>query len=110
VIGALSPPYRRNLRSRCTKREVDYLLVATDAIRDGLNLDVDHVAFSALSKVLTAGVCVHLAPNELGARSQGVAGRGFKSGTFGVTAMRPPLGQMVLHVRLWTTALRPEKA
>ena len=29
--------------------EVDYL-VATDAIGMGLNLDVDHVAFSALSK------------------------------------------------------------
>ncbi len=62
--------------------DVDYL-VATDAIGMGLNLDVDHVAFSALTK-FDGRRMRPLAPNEL-AQIAGRAGRGMKNGTFGVT-------------------------
>ncbi len=79
--------------------EVDYL-VATDAIGMGLNLDVDHVAFSALTK-FDGRRMRPLAPNEL-AQIAGRAGRGFKSGTFGVTGDAPPLDDGVAR-RSWIT-------
>src|SRR6056297_1642094 len=49
VMGALSPRTRNAQVELYQNGDVDYL-VATDAIGMGLNLDVDHVAFSALSK------------------------------------------------------------
>lgn len=49
VMGALSPRTRNAQVALYQNGEVDYL-VATDAIGMGLNLDVDHVAFSATSK------------------------------------------------------------
>ena len=49
VLGALSPRTRNAQVALYEAGEVDYL-VATDAIGMGLNLDVDHVAFSALRK------------------------------------------------------------
>ena len=87
VMGALSPRTRNAQVAMYQNGEVDYL-VATDAIGMGLNLDVDHVAFSALSK-FDGRRMRPLAPNEL-AQIAGRAGRGFKSGTFGVTGDAPP--------------------
>ena len=88
VMGALSPRTRNAQVAMYQNGEVDYL-VATDAIGMGLNLDVDHVAFSALSK-FDGRRMRPLAPNEL-AQIAGRAGRGFKSGTFGVTGDAPAL-------------------
>jgi ATP-dependent RNA helicase SUPV3L1/SUV3 len=88
VMGALSPRTRNAQVDMYQSGEVDYL-VATDAIGMGLNLDVDHVAFSAVSK-FDGRRMRPLAPNEL-AQIAGRAGRGFKSGTFGVTGDARPL-------------------
>ena len=49
VMGALSPRTRNAQVELYQNGEVDYL-VATDAIGMGLNLDIDHVAFSGLTK------------------------------------------------------------
>lgn len=63
VMGALSPRTRNAQVELYQNGEVDYL-VATDAIGMGLNLDVHHVAFSALSKFDGRRMRA-LAPNEL---------------------------------------------
>jgi ATP-dependent RNA helicase SUPV3L1/SUV3 len=91
-MGALSPRTRKAQVDMYQSGEVDYL-VATDAIGMGLNLDVDHVAFSALSK-FDGRRMRPLAPNEL-AQIAGRAGRGLKSGTFGVTGDAPALDDSV---------------
>ena len=88
VMGALSPRTRNAQVDLYQTGEVDYL-VATDAIGMGLNLDINHVAFSSLSKFDGRRVR-SLAPNEL-AQIAGRAGRGMTSGTFGVTGEAPPL-------------------
>ena len=88
VMGALSPRTRNAQVEMYQSGEVDYL-VATDAIGMGLNLDVDHVAFSSLSK-FDGRRMRPLAPNEL-AQIAGRAGRGQKNGSFGVTGDAPPL-------------------
>ena len=82
VLGALSPRTRNAQVALYQSGDVDFL-VATDAIGMGLNLDVDHVAFSSVRKFdgqnhrnLTAG--------ELG-QIAGRAGRHMNDGTFGVT-------------------------
>ncbi|MEM9309398.1 MAG: helicase-related protein [Pseudomonadota bacterium] len=82
VMGALSPRTRNAQVEMYQNGDVDFL-VATDAIGMGLNLDVDHIAFSALSK-FDGRRMRPLAPNEL-AQIAGRAGRGTKNGTFGVT-------------------------
>ncbi len=82
VMGALSPRTRNAQVELYQNGEVDYL-VATDAIGMGLNLDIDHVAFSGLSK-FDGRRMRDLAPNEL-AQIAGRAGRGMSNGTFGVT-------------------------
>lgn len=82
VMGALSPRTRNAQVEMYQNGEVDYL-VATDAIGMGLNLDIDHVAFSSLSK-FDGHRMRPLAPNEL-AQIAGRAGRGMSDGTFGVT-------------------------
>ena len=92
VMGALSPRTRNAQVAMYQNGEVDYL-VATDAIGMGLNLDVDHVAFSALSK-FDGRRMRPLAPNEL-AQIAGRAGRGFKAGTFGTTGDAPALDEGV---------------
>ncbi|WP_299678926.1 DEAD/DEAH box helicase [uncultured Roseobacter sp.] len=92
VMGALSPRTRNAQVDMYQNGEVDYL-VATDAIGMGLNLDVDHVAFSALSK-FDGRRMRPLAPNEL-AQIAGRAGRGMKNGTFGVTGDAAPLDEGV---------------
>ncbi len=92
VMGALSPRTRNAQVELYQAGEVDYL-VATDAIGMGLNLDVDHVAFSALAK-FDGRRMRPLAPNEL-AQIAGRAGRGMSNGTFGVTGEAPPLDDSV---------------
>ncbi|MGR3322564.1 MAG: helicase-related protein [Pseudooceanicola sp.] len=88
VMGALSPRTRNAQVALYQNGDVDYL-VATDAIGMGLNLDINHVAFSALSK-FDGRRMRNLAPNEL-AQIAGRAGRGMADGTFGVTGEAPPL-------------------
>jgi len=83
----------RNAQVEMYKNVDDDYLVATDAIGMGLNLDVDHVAFSALSK-FDGRRMRQLAPNEL-AQIAGRAGRGMKNGTFGVTGEAGPLDEAV---------------
>ncbi|MDE9449144.1 disulfide oxidoreductase [Aliiroseovarius sp. Z3] len=88
VMGALSPRTRNAQVEMYQSGEVDYL-IATDAIGMGLNLDIDHVAFSALSK-FDGHRMRQLAPNEL-AQIAGRAGRYMKHGSFGVTGEAAPL-------------------
>src|ERR1700691_1547184 len=83
VLGALSPRTRNAQVALYQSGEVDFL-VATDAIGMGLNMDVDHVAFSALEKFDGFGVRP-LRPEETG-QIAGRAGRHMNDGTFGVTA------------------------
>ncbi|HTQ13912.1 MAG TPA: helicase-related protein [Rhizomicrobium sp.] len=83
VLGALSPRTRNAQVALYQSGEVDFL-VATDAIGMGLNMDVDHVAFSALEKFDGVGTRP-LRPEEIG-QIAGRAGRHMNDGTFGVTA------------------------
>ncbi|MBS9717863.1 helicase-related protein [Pseudohalocynthiibacter aestuariivivens] len=87
VMGALSPRTRNAQVEMYQNGDVDYL-VATDAIGMGLNLDIDHVAFSGLSKFDGRRMRA-LAPNEL-AQIAGRAGRHMSDGTFGVTGEAMP--------------------
>ncbi|SMH54944.1 helicase-related protein [Maritimibacter sp. HL-12] len=93
VMGALSPRTRNAQVAMYQNGDVDYL-VATDAIGMGLNLDVDHVAFSALAK-FDGRRMRQLAPNEL-AQIAGRAGRYRSDGTFGVTGEARPLDDEVV--------------
>ncbi|MCT4559610.1 MAG: helicase-related protein [Pelagimonas sp.] len=88
VMGALSPRTRNAQVELYQNGDVDYL-VATDAIGMGLNLDVDHVAFSSLTK-FDGRRMRPLQPNEL-AQIAGRAGRGMKDGTYGVTGEAAPI-------------------
>jgi ATP-dependent RNA helicase SUPV3L1/SUV3 len=92
VMGALSPRTRNAQVELYQNGDVDYL-VATDAIGMGLNLDINHVAFSALTK-FDGRRMRQLAPNEL-AQIAGRAGRGMSDGTFGVTGEAEPLDDEV---------------
>jgi ATP-dependent RNA helicase SUPV3L1/SUV3 len=82
VLGALSPRARNAQVGMFQAGEVDYL-VATDAIGMGLNMDIDHVTFSALAKYDGRGMR-RLLPAEL-AQIAGRAGRYTRDGTFGTT-------------------------
>ncbi len=82
VLGALSPRTRNAQVALYQSGDVDFL-VATDAIGMGLNLDVDHVAFSALRK-FDGHSHRNLTPSEMG-QIAGRAGRHMNDGTFGVT-------------------------
>jgi ATP-dependent RNA helicase SUPV3L1/SUV3 len=82
VFGALSPRTRNAQVALYQAGEVDYL-VATDAIGMGLNLDIDHVAFTALGKYDGRGPRP-LRPAEV-AQVAGRAGRHTRDGTFGPT-------------------------
>ncbi|MBT0958723.1 disulfide oxidoreductase [Alphaproteobacteria bacterium KMM 3653] len=92
VMGALSPRTRNAQVEMYQNGEVDYL-VATDAIGMGLNLDVQHVAFSGLAK-FDGRKMRHLFPAELG-QIAGRAGRYKDNGTFGVTGEARPLDDEV---------------
>ena len=93
VMGALSPRTRNAQVEMYQNGDVDYL-VATDAIGMGLNLDVKHVAFSALDK-FDGRRMRPLMPNEL-AQIAGRAGRYMENGTFGVTGEARPLDEGVV--------------
>ena len=88
VMGRLSPRTRNAQVALYQEKEVDFL-VATDAIGMGLNMDVDHVGFAGLSKFDGHRPRPLVAP-EL-AQIAGRAGRGARDGTFGTTALCPPL-------------------
>ncbi len=88
VMGALSPRARNAQVELYQNGDVDYL-VATDAIGMGLNLDIDHVAFSGTAK-FDGHKMRRLMPNEL-AQIAGRAGRFRTNGTFGVTGEARPL-------------------
>lgn len=80
VMGALSPETRNKQVALFQSGEVDYI-VATDAIGMGLNLDLDHVAFAALTK-FDGRRKRRLTPSEM-AQIAGRAGRHQRDGTFG---------------------------
>ena len=82
VLGALSPRTRNAQVALYQSGDVDYI-VATDAIGMGLNMNVDHVAFSATRK-FDGFQFRQLNPGELG-QVAGRAGRYMNDGTFGVT-------------------------
>ena len=88
VMGALSPRTRNAQVELYQNGDVDHL-VATDAIGMGLNLDINHVAFSGTAKFDGRRVR-HLMPNEL-AQIAGRAGRYTNDGTFGTTGDAEPL-------------------
>ncbi|UAB79598.1 helicase [Erythrobacter sp. SCSIO 43205] len=81
VMGALSPETRNKQVELFQNGEVDYI-VATDAIGMGLNLDLHHVAFAALTK-FDGQRKRRLTPSEM-AQIAGRAGRHQTDGTFGV--------------------------
>ena len=83
VLGALSPRTRNAQVEMYQSGEVQYM-VATDAIGMGLNLDLEHVALSALHKFDGREVRP-LAASEL-AQVAGRAGRYRRDGSFGSTA------------------------
>ena len=82
VLGALSPRTRYTQVAMYEAGEVDYV-VATDAIGMGLNMGINHVAFSALGK-FDGHAPRRLAAAEI-AQIAGRAGRHMNDGTFGVT-------------------------
>ncbi len=82
VFGALSPRARNAQVGLYQSGEVDHL-VATDAIGMGLNLDLEHVAFTSLTKHDGVGAR-RLHPAEVG-QIAGRAGRHVRDGTFGAT-------------------------
>ncbi|UWP90471.1 helicase-related protein [Aliiroseovarius crassostreae] len=94
VMGALSPRTRNAQVAMYQNGDVDYL-VATDAIGMGLNLDIDHVAFSALEK-FDGRRMRPLFPHEL-AQIAGRAGRHMNHGSFGVTGEAPPMAEEVVE-------------
>ena len=88
VLGALSPRTRNAQVAMYQAGEVDYL-VATDAIGMGLNMEVNHVAFSSLTK-FDGLISRRLTAPEV-AQIAGRAGRYMSDGTFGTTAGLGPI-------------------
>ena len=80
VMGSLSPETRNKQVELFQNGEVDYI-VATDAIGMGLNLDLHHVAFGALTK-FDGRRKRRLTPAEM-AQIAGRAGRHQRDGSFG---------------------------
>jgi len=92
-MGALSPRTRNAQVALFQSGEVD-LIVATDAIGMGLNLDIDHVAFAADRKFDGAGYRA-LTAAEMG-QIAGRAGRHLRDGSFGSTGRCPPLDEDII--------------
>jgi ATP-dependent RNA helicase SUPV3L1/SUV3 len=88
VLGALSPRARNAQVALYQDGAVDHV-VATDAIGMGLNMDVAHVAFSAIRK-FDGRDARALTDDEL-AQIAGRAGRYRQDGTFGTTGACDPL-------------------
>jgi len=87
VLGALSPRTRNAQVELYQSGEIDFM-VATDAIGMGLNMDLDHVAFSAAAK-FDGHRTRRLWPAEI-AQIAGRAGRHVRDGTFGTSAGLSP--------------------
>ncbi len=94
VLGALSPRTRNAQVALYQSGEVDFL-VATDAIGMGLNMDVDHVAFSGAEKFDGRGFRPLMAA-EIG-QIAGRAGRYMNDGTFGVTGECEPFEDEIVN-------------
>ncbi|QQA43697.1 helicase-related protein [Pelagovum pacificum] len=105
VMGALSPRTRNAQVEMYQNGDVDYL-VATDAIGMGLNLDIDHVAFSSLAK-FDGRRMRPLFTEEL-AQIAGRAGRHMNHGSFGVTGEAPELEEDVVEA-ITNHSFRPVK-
>lgn len=103
VLGALSPRTRNAQVALYQSGDVDFI-VATDAIGMGLNLDVDHVAFSSVRK-FDGQNHRNLTPGELG-QIAGRAGRHMNDGTFGVTGSAEPFESDLIE-RLETHNFEP---
>ena len=88
VLGALSPRARNAQVALFQNRDVD-VMVATDAIGMGLNLDIEHMAFAEMTKFDGVGMRP-LMPSEV-AQIAGRAGRHLRNGTFGTTADCPAM-------------------
>ncbi len=82
VLGSLSPRTRNAQVEIYENNKVDYL-VATDAIGMGLNLNINHVCFTALEK-FDGRYNRNLFPNEIG-QIAGRAGRFKNDGSFSYT-------------------------
>ena len=94
VLGALSPRTRNAQVALFQDGEVD-LLVATDAIGMGLNLDIDHMAFAGLTK-FDGSTRRPLEVEEIG-QIAGRAGRYRRPGTFGVTGEAADMSPHILR-------------
>ncbi len=94
VLGSLSPRTRNAQVEIYENKNVDYL-VATDAIGMGLNLNINHVSFSALEK-FDGRYNRNLAPNELG-QIAGRAGRYKQDGTFSYTKEAGNLDPLIIQ-------------
>ena len=88
VLGALSPRTRNAQVAMFEAGEVDYL-VATDAIGMGLNLGLDHVAFTSLRKF--DGRSLRALRSAEIAQIAGRAGRHMNDGSFGTSVELGPL-------------------
>ena len=105
VMGSLSPRTRNAQVALYQSGDVD-IIVATDAIGMGLNLDINHVAFAQDAKFdgfqhrkLTAAELAQVA---------GRAGRHTQDGTFGVTSRVNPFGDELVEA-LETHIFEPAK-
>jgi ATP-dependent RNA helicase SUPV3L1/SUV3 len=94
VFGALSPRTRNAQVGLYQAGDVDHL-VATDAIGMGLNLDIDHVVFTGLTKFDGIGPRP-LSPAEVG-QIAGRAGRHVRDGHFTSTVDLGPLDRRLVE-------------
>jgi ATP-dependent RNA helicase SUPV3L1/SUV3 len=94
VFGALSPRTRNAQVGLYQRGEVDHL-VATDAIGMGLNLDIDTVVFTGLTKFDGVGPRP-LTPAEVG-QIAGRAGRHVRDGQFAATDELGPLDRRLVE-------------
>ncbi|HYN04710.1 MAG TPA: helicase-related protein, partial [Vicinamibacteria bacterium] len=94
VFGALSPRTRNAQVGLYQAGDVD-LLVATDAIGMGLNLDIDHVVFTGLTKFDGVGPRP-LTPAEVG-QVAGRAGRHVRDGHFAPTTELGPFDRRLVE-------------
>ena len=94
VLGSLSPRTRNSQVEMYEDKKVDYL-VATDAIGMGLNLNINHVSFSAIQK-FDGRRSRDLSPAELG-QIAGRAGRYKNDGTFGYLKKAGNIDQLVIQ-------------
>ena len=94
VLGSLSPRTRNAQVGVYEDKKVDYL-VATDAIGMGLNLNINHVSFSALQKY-DGRYTRNLSPAEIG-QIAGRAGRFQNDGTFSYTKEAGNLDSIIIQ-------------